>query len=55
MEVKDKLKMNKIIQGCYDGLYVLEKKKNNWSLRNKVAGFNNSSKYFVNYDPINFL
>ena len=41
---------SKIIQGCYDGLYILEKKNNNWILRNKVAGFNNSSKYFVNYD-----
>ena len=46
---------NKILQGCYDGLYVLEKKKNNWSLRNKVAGFNNSSKYFVNYGANNFF
>ncbi|ARV14433.1 helix-turn-helix and ligand-binding sensor domain-containing protein [Polaribacter sp. SA4-12] len=46
---------NKIIQGCYDGLYILEKKNNTWRLRNKIAGFNNSSKYFVNYDSNKFF
>jgi DNA-binding CsgD family transcriptional regulator/cell division protein FtsB len=46
---------NKIIQGCYDGLYILEKKNNNWILRNKVVGFNNSSKYFVNYNSNEFF
>ena len=50
-----KIDESKIIQGCYDGLYILEKKNNNWILRNKVAGFNNSSKYFVNYDSTNFF
>ena len=46
---------NKIIQGCYDGLYILEKKNNTWGLKNKIAGFSNSSKYFVNYDSNKFF
>jgi len=46
---------SKIIQGCYDGLYILEKKNNTWSLRNKVAGFSTSSKYFVNFDSNKFF
>lgn len=37
---------NMIIQGNYDGLYVLEKSSNDWKLRNKLEGFNNSSRYF---------
>ena len=35
-----------IIQGNYDGLYVLEKKEAKWQLRNKIEGFDNSSRYF---------
>ena len=35
-----------LIQGNYDGLYVLEKKNSVWKLRNKIEGFNNSSRYF---------
>ncbi|WP_036823116.1 triple tyrosine motif-containing protein [Polaribacter sp. Hel1_85] len=50
-----KIKENTILQGCYDGLYVLEKKNNQWSLRNKIDGFNNSSKYFVQYDEYSFF
>jgi len=50
-----KIDDNTIIQGCYDGLYVLEKKNNFWSLRNKVAGFNNSGKYLVAYDALHFF
>ena len=46
---------NILIQGCYDGLYVLEKKNNVWAEKNKIEGFNNSSKYFANYDSTNFL
>jgi AraC family chitin signaling transcriptional activator len=42
-----KLKDDLIIQGNYDGLYVLQKKNNTWSLRNKIKGFKNSSRYFV--------
>ena len=37
---------NLIIQGNYDGLYVLEKKGGKWQLRNKLKGFNNSSRHF---------
>lgn len=44
-----------IIQGCYDGLYILEKKNNSWGLKNKVAGFSNSSRDFVNYDQNKFF
>lgn len=50
-----KLSNNIIIQGCYDGLYILEKKNNIWSLRNKIDGFNNSSKYIAKYDTHNFF
>ncbi|MBU2996635.1 hypothetical protein KO500_09320 [Cellulophaga baltica] len=37
---------NLILQGNYDGLYVLEKKNDSWSLRNKIEGFSNSSRFF---------
>lgn len=37
---------NLLLQGNYDGLYVLEKSYNTWQLKNKVKGFNNSSRYF---------
>ena len=50
-----KIKENLILQGCYDGLYVLEKKNNTWQLRNKIEGFNTSSKYFVKYDTHKFI
>lgn len=36
-----------LLQGNYDGLYVLEKKNNNWGVRNKIKNFNNSSRHFV--------
>lgn len=35
-----------LIQGNYSGLYILEKKKTGWRLRNKIKGFMNSSKSF---------
>ncbi len=35
-----------VLQGNYDGLYVLVKLNNEWKLRNKVKDFNNSSRYF---------
>ncbi len=35
-----------ILQGNYDGLYILEKLNNVWKFRNKIEGFNNSSRYF---------
>ena len=37
---------NLIIQGTYSGLYILEKKEKKWQLRNKLEGFNISSRYF---------
>lgn len=35
-----------ILQGNYDGLYVLEKIGDSWRLRNKLEGFDVSSKHF---------
>lgn len=35
-----------LLQGNYDGLYILEKTNESWSLKNKIEGFNISSKYF---------
>ncbi|WP_037348956.1 triple tyrosine motif-containing protein [Sediminibacter sp. Hel_I_10] len=37
---------NLLLQGNYYGLSVLERNNNKWTLRNKVDGFNISSKYF---------
>lgn len=37
---------NLLFQGNYAGISVLEKKNNQWSFRNKIKGFNYSSKYF---------
>ncbi|MDT0558449.1 triple tyrosine motif-containing protein [Ichthyenterobacterium sp. W332] len=39
-------KPNLLIQGNYDGLYILEKKNTSWSIKNKIDGFNISTKYF---------
>lgn len=41
-----KIDKNTILQGSYDGLYVLKKENNEWKLRNKLEGFSNSSRYF---------
>jgi ligand-binding sensor domain-containing protein/DNA-binding CsgD family transcriptional regulator len=35
-----------LLQGNYNGLFVLEKLKGKWHFRNKVEGFDNSSRYF---------
>ncbi|MCF6213586.1 MAG: LuxR family transcriptional regulator [Flavobacteriaceae bacterium] len=37
---------NLLIQGNYRGLSILEKNNGIWHLRNKIKGFNNSSRYF---------
>ena len=42
-EIKDK--PNLLIQGNYNGLYILEKSNNNWQLKNKLDGYNISSRY----------
>ncbi|WP_350287668.1 triple tyrosine motif-containing protein [uncultured Croceitalea sp.] len=35
-----------LLQGNYNGLYILERSESTWRLRNKIKGFNNSSRYF---------
>ncbi|HEY9222447.1 MAG TPA: triple tyrosine motif-containing protein [Lutibacter sp.] len=37
---------NLLLQGNYDGLFVLEKTNNSWKLRNKIEGFDISSRHF---------
>ena len=37
---------NLLLQGNFSGLYLLEKLNNNWKLKNKLEGFNISSKHF---------
>ena len=39
-------KENIYLQGNYDGLFVLEKKNNKWGIRNKIEGFDMSSRQF---------
>ena len=45
---------NLLIQGNYNGLNVLQKNGNNWVFRNKIQGFDNSSKHFefLNYHEV---
>ncbi|AXO79589.1 LuxR family transcriptional regulator [Olleya aquimaris] len=40
-------KSNLLLQGNYNGLNVLENKEGAWQLRNKIEGFDNSSRFFV--------
>ena len=37
---------NLLLKGNYDGLYILERKLGKWSVRNKIEGFNSSSRFF---------
>lgn len=37
---------NYLLQGNYNGISVLEKKQDNWVFKNKIKGFNYSSKHF---------
>lgn len=37
---------NILLQGNYDGLNILERKDNAWTFRNKIEGFDISSRYF---------
>lgn len=39
-------KPNLLIQGNYNGLYILERANNTWALKNKLKGFDISSRYF---------
>lgn len=44
-----------LLQGHYDGLSVLEKVNDTWRFRNKIKGFNISSKFFEILDTNNIL
>ncbi|MEO2052941.1 MAG: triple tyrosine motif-containing protein [Allomuricauda sp.] len=39
-------KPNLLLQGNYDGLYVLENREGQWQMRNKLEGFANSARHF---------
>ncbi|WP_435625365.1 triple tyrosine motif-containing protein [Flagellimonas sp.] len=41
---------NRLLQGNYDGLYVLENEGGRWQLKNKIRGFDHSSRYVENHD-----
>ena len=52
---KEQAKNNDLLlQGNYVGLSILEKKKGNWQFKNKIEGFNYSSRFFeiINDDQI---
>lgn len=38
---------NTVVQGNYDGLYVLKKENSKWVLKNKIEGFDTSSRFVV--------
>ncbi len=38
---------NQLLQGNYDGLYILEKEGGTWQLRSKVKGFDISARHFI--------
>lgn len=44
-----KIDDNRLLQGNYDGLYLLQKKQDQWELSHKIDGFENSSKFFELY------
>ena len=44
-----------LIQGNFDGLYILEKRNEVWALRNKIEGFDISSKFFEFASPQKIL
>lgn len=46
---------NLLIQGNYDGLHILERSGNRWTLRNKLEGFDISSRYFEFIDSRHLL
>jgi len=50
-----KIDENTVLQGSYDGLYILNKKDNFWVLRNKIEGFSTSSRYFILKDLKNIF
>lgn len=44
-----------LIQGNFDGLYILEKSNGEWAVRNKIEGFDISSKFFEFASPNKIL
>lgn len=51
----NKIAKNTILQGCYDGLHILKKIKNNWIFSHKIKGFDTSSKYVVRLSESDFF
>ena len=45
---------NQLLGGTSNGLYILEKKCNNWIIKNKILGFNEPSRY-VEVDSENYI
>ena len=48
-------KQGQLLQGNYDGLYVLEKVRGEWQLKNKIDGFDHSSRYVEVHDDKIFV
>ena len=46
---------NWFLQGNYEGLYLLELKEGRWQYRNKITGFNVSSRFFEFISPTELL
>ncbi len=44
-----------LLQGTYDGFYVLKKENNNWKIRNKIKGFNISTRSFEYTSDTNLI
>ena len=44
-----------ILQGNYQGLYILESQGGQWKVRNKIEGFDNSARYFEVLDTVVFV
>ncbi len=41
---------DRLLQGNYDGLYVLEKQDGEWQVKNKLRGFDHSARFFEELD-----
>lgn len=50
-----KINEQTLLQGNYTGLYILEKRNDKWRLKNKLKGFNNSSRSFELLDDLIFV
>lgn len=46
-----KINENLLLQGNYYGLHILEKKGGSWTYKNKIEGFNNSSRFVEFIEP----